>query len=256
MIALLKKEMKEVLRTYRVWAVPVLFLFVGLSAPASAKFLPEILKTQIDQLQAQGVTIKLSKLGAGAAYDAYFKNLTQIGLLAVILFSMNLISEEKARGILALIVTKPVSRTRIVLAKWLVHGGWSIFSLVIGAGGCYLYTLGLFGKASFAPFAAANLVMAVYVLLIFSLTLAASAVLRSQVAVGVVSLAGFSVFSLMSFFNRTLADYSPAALNDLAVKIAKNQAALSDALWPAIVTLALAGILLAGGIFIFKRLEL
>ena len=253
MRAFLKKELKEILKTYRLWAVPVVFLFMGLSAPATTKFLPEMLKPQ---LQAQGISITLPKLGAVGAYQAYFKNLTQIGLLAVILFSMSLVSEEKARGVLAQVVTKPIGRPDIVLAKWLVHGGWFVISLAIGAISCYFYTVGLFGKAPAAAFAGANFIFAVYILFIFSLTLAASAVLRSQVAASVVSLAGFSALSLLSFFSSWSARYSPASLNDHAVNLVLGRAGLVDAIWPMLVTVALGAALLAGGIFIFDRQEL
>lgn len=241
------------LKTYRLWAVPVLFLFLDLMAPASTKFLPEVL---LPQMKAQGITITLPKMGAVAAYQAYFKNLTQIGLLAVILFSMSLISEEKANGVLAQVVTKPISRPDIIFAKWLVHGAWFLVSLIVGSISCYYYTAGLFGKAPAAAFAEANLIFAVYILFIFTLTLAASAVLRSQVAAGVVSLAGFSASSLLSFFSRWSARYSPASLHDHAVSVVLGRAGLIDAAWPMLVTAALGAALLAGGIFIFDRQEL
>lgn len=253
MRTLLRKEAKEIWRTYRVWAIPVVFLFIGFSAPASTKFLPELLKPQ---LQAQGISITMPKLGAVAAYQAYFKNLTQIGLLAVILFSMGLISEEKTSGIMAQIVTKPVSRRAIVVSKWLVHGAWFVLSLVLGAVGCFFYTAGLFGKAPAGSFALANLVYVVYLVLIFTLTLAAGAALRNQVAVSVVGLMGFSALSLVSFFSKTLADYSPAALSGLASSLVSNQARSIDALAPAVIALVLAGGLLAAGVFVFDRQEL
>lgn len=253
MKAFLKKEIKEILKTYRIWAIPVIFLFLGFSAPATTKFLPEIMTPQ---LKAQGITITMPKPDAIAAYQAYFKNLAQMGLLAVILFTMSLVSEEKARGILAQVVTKPVGRPAIVTAKWLVHGAWLLISMIVGAAGCYLYTLGLFEKASFQVFAYANLVFAFYLLFIFSLTLAASTVLRSQVAAAGVSLGGFFAVSLLVLFNDTLARYSPPALNDVAVKIISGDAHLIDAVWPILTTIIFAGLLLAGGIYLFDRQEL
>ncbi len=253
MSAFLKKDIREILKTYRLWAIPVIFLFIGISAPASTKFLPAIMKPQ---LEAQGITLVLPELGAVAAYQAYFKNLTQIGLLAVILFTMGLVSEERGRGILAQVAAKPVSRRSIVAAKWVVHGAWFFLCLALGAVACYLYTIALFNGAPLLAFAKANLVFAAYLIFIFSLTLAASTVLQSQVAAGAASLVGFSIVSLASFFSRTLARYSPAALNTAADKIVAGQAELGAAARPAATALVLAIILIAGAVAVFDRQEL
>jgi len=251
--AFLRKEFKEIYRTYRLWAIPVIFLFMAFSAPASAKFLPDFLKTQ---MEAQNITIKLPDPTAVQSFQAYFKNLTQIGLLAVILLSMGLTAEEKSQGILAQVVTKPVRRPDIIWAKWLVHGGWYLLSMAIGAVGCYLYTLGLFGKADLGGFMLANGVFALYLVLIFSVTVAAGAAARTQGVAGGLGLAGFVIFSTLPVFGGGLQHYSPGALSDLAFKLASGSGHISDAFWPTIVTVAAIVLLLIGGISIFDRQEL
>src|SRR3990172_4419664 len=195
MNAFLLKEIKEITKTHRLWAVPLFFLFLGLSAVAATEFLPDILKSQ---LQPQNISIKLPEPDAVQAFQTYFKNLTQVGLVMVILMSMGLVSEEKARGILAQILAKPVSRAAIVAAKGLVPGGWVIICLAAAAAGSYVYALGLFGRADAARFVLANLVFALYLILIFSLTLAASAAARGQGAAAAAALAGFIVLSVAS----------------------------------------------------------
>ena len=253
MKAFLAKETKEIIKTYRVWVIPVIFLFIGFSAPASAKFMPEILNSQ---LESQNVIVKLPEPSAAQAFSQYFKNLTQIGLLAVILLSAGLIAEEKTSGVLVQVVSKPIKRSVIVVAKWLVHGCWLIFSFAFGALGCYLYTVALFGHVKVSHFLAANLIFLLYMILIFSLSVAASAALRSQIAAGGVALAGFFFLTIIGAFDQSYVRNSPAALSDLAYKAISKPIAFSEVLWPVSATLVSVATLLALGIMIFERQEI
>lgn len=109
-MAYFKKELLSIVKTYRIWVIPSIFLFFALMSPPVAKFAPEIIKTALPK----GLTLKIPPPTILDAFAQYAKNLTQIGILAVILLSMGLVSEEKAKGTLQLVVTKPVSRANVV----------------------------------------------------------------------------------------------------------------------------------------------
>jgi ABC-2 type transport system permease protein len=250
--ALLKKEVKELFRTYRFWVLPAVFLFIALSAPVSAKFLPEILSSQLEQ---QNIKLILPEPSAAEAFQAYFKNLIQIGLPAVVLLSMGLVAQEKAGGVLTQVMAKPVGRWAVVLSKWVVHGIWFELSLAVAAAGCYLYTLFLFGRADAGSFVVANLLFAPYLLLIFSLTLSASAVFDNPITAGLLAFGGFFGVSLLPLFGGFWARYSPAALSDAAYKTIAGQAVAPNAVGPLIVAVGLVVVLLAGGILLFNRKE-
>lgn len=252
-LAFVKKEIKEIARTYRWWLVPLIFLFIGLSAPASAKFLPDILK---GQLEAQDIKIQLPEPSAVEAYAQYSKNLIQIGALAVILLTMGLISEEKAKGVLAQVLTKPVKRSAVITSKFIVHGVFLILSLAIGAVGGYLYTLGLFKGADLVDFIQGNLALALYTLLIFTVTLLYSVLLPNQIMAGGLSLLTLFALSLSTAINRFFEEYTPAGLPGLADKFLKNSADFSLVLWPAVGALFLMAILTAAAAAIFKQQEL
>ncbi len=253
MTALIKKEVIEIVRTHRLWSIPALFLFLGLSAPATTWFLPAILESQ---LQGQDVLIKLPEPSEIEAFQAYFKNMIQIGMLAVILFSMGLISEEKSTGVLGMVVTKPVRRSALLLSKWLVHGSWLTSSLVLGAGSCYLYTLALFGEAHLARFALANLVFGVYMVLMFTLTIAASAIFSKPIGAGGAALSAFFTLSLLPSLSSWLRDTSPGALSNLAVTGVRETLSLADAIVPISSSVFLAALALIGAGLSFKRQEL
>ena len=252
MIAFLKKEFKEIFKTYRLWVIPLIFLLIGLSSPASAKFLPDLLE---GQLKAEGVVLKLPEPSDFEAFVQYFKNLTQLGLIATILLSAGLISDEKAKGILAQVVTKPVSRPAIVLAKWLAQGSWLILSFIVGAVSCYLYTLALFDQASASRFLYANVFYLPYLLLIFSLSLAISAAMRSQIATTLIAFVGFFLISITATLGQNFARYSPAYLVNLSHKALSKSVSFSEAAWPITTTTSLIAIFLIFGIWVFNRQE-
>lgn len=249
---LIKKEFREVYRTYRIWVVPALFLFFGLSAPVSAKFLPEIAKAQ---LEAQKIAIDFPQPGILDAYSQYLKNLAQLGVLAVILLSMGLVGEERARGILAQILTKPLSRSAVVLSKFVAHGSFLAGCAFLGALAGYLYTLALFGGGHPVRFLGATLAFTVYLLVVFCVTLLLTVVWRSQILAGGAALLAMLALSLATVASRFLERYSPAGLPSLAEKFVKGNASFSTAAVPLLTSVLTIAVLLALAVLVFRRQE-
>ena len=138
---LLRKELLESIRTLRLPVVAGLFLFVGLSSPVLARYLPEII--ELAGGEQLGV-IEIPTPTAADAVDQLVKNLAQFGALTAILLAMGLVASEKDRGTAAFILTKPVSRRAFLGAKLaaltVVLGGSTVVAAVAG----WIYTALLF----------------------------------------------------------------------------------------------------------------
>ena len=98
--AYLKKEFREIGKTYKIYVIPIVFLVLGLMSPIIAKIAPDLVKS----LAGSGseVIIQLPPSTAVDAYLQLFKNFNQIGILVVLIiyrFSMG----EKSRGTALLI---------------------------------------------------------------------------------------------------------------------------------------------------------
>ena len=91
---LLRKELLESIRTFRLPVVAGLFLFVGLSSPVLARYLPEII--ELAGGEQLGV-IEIPTPTATDAVDQLVKNLAQFGALTAILLAMGLVASEKDR---------------------------------------------------------------------------------------------------------------------------------------------------------------
>src|SRR5450759_639652 len=109
-----RKEVREILRTWRIWVLPGILLFFALTGPVLAKFTPEIVGALAgDQLSG----FKIPTPTYLDAYTQWIKNLSQIALFALIIMYGSVISSETKSGTAVLVLTKPVSRTAFVIAK-------------------------------------------------------------------------------------------------------------------------------------------
>ncbi len=251
-MAFLKKEFLGILKTYRIWVIPAIFLFFGLMSPPIAKLAPEIVKSALPK----GVNLQIPPPTILDSFGQYLKNLAQLGILAVILLSMSLVSEEKSKGTLQLVITKPVSRTTVVVSKFIAQNILILSSMIVAAAVCYLYSIAIFRDGKLVEFAQANLLFIVYFLLIITIAIFFSTILSNQVAAGGLSIIAFAILSILPILHRFFDKYSPAALTGIANKIVLGQATISQAGWPMIASLILVAILLFLGIFIFNRQEL
>jgi len=252
-LAFLKKEFKEIIKTYRIWVIPLIFLFFGMLSPIVVKILPDLFKSQ---LKSQGIVINIPPQTAVDSFIQYFKNLSQVGTLAIILFTMGLMSEEKSRGTLTLIVTKPISRAWIVMSKFIAQTVIILVSMIIGGIICYIYTIFLFKKVSFNNFALGTLDYAAYMILIISITLFFSTIFANQIAGGGLSLVALIILSLLPGITKSLAKYSPGSLTNQANDIVSGKATISVSFWPMVISLILVFVLLSVSVMIFQRQEL
>lgn len=191
---LLKKELKEQLRSYKLIIVCAVFVLFGFAMPLSIKYLPELVKLAGDE----GVKIEFPAPTAVQALQEYARNMVQIGVLVAVLVTMGAIAREREQATAAMTLTKPVSRGAFVLAKLLAVSTTFALAVAVGAFACYLYTLVLFGEANGVGFLALNLLMGLFFVVCLSITLLCSSFFKNQLAAGGVALVAIIVLSLLS----------------------------------------------------------
>lgn len=203
---LLKKELREQLSTHKLTVIVAAFVALGLISPLTAKMLPELLKSAASEM-----TVSLPTPTAVVAMDQYLKNLTQMGLLLIVLTAMGAVAGERERGTAAIVLCKPVSRAAFLAAKFIAHAAVIAIGLALGALASYYYTMVLFERPDPSAFAVANALLGVYLLVLLSITLLASAILKSPLAAGGLSLGLAIAISLVGTIPG-VAPYSPTGL--------------------------------------------
>jgi ABC-2 type transport system permease protein len=203
---LIKKELKEQLKTYRFLIVAGVFLFFGLSTPLLVKYLPQLV-----ELAGEDIIIELPPPTALQALQEYSENTFQIGILVVLLVTMGAVAREREHGTAQMVLSKPVDRGAFVGAKLV---GISLSFLVafgLASAASYIYTVMLLGEADVAAFLALNLLLGLFFITAIAVTLLFSSLFKNQLAAGgvaLVVLVGQAVLTQVPW----IGDYMPAAL--------------------------------------------
>lgn len=148
---LFKKEARGHLRTYRLLIVVAVFFVFGLGTPLLLKYLHAL-------LPSEDVSIVLPEFTSIDAVKEYIDSLGQVGLIAAILVAMGSVARERESGTAAMTLSKPVGCGTFIAAKLATLAVTFGIGIAVGAIGCYIYTVILFGNPGGLSFFAANLV--------------------------------------------------------------------------------------------------
>ena len=253
---LLRKELLESIRTFRLPIVAGLFLFTGLSSPVLARYLPEIIELAGGD---QFGVVEIPTPTAVDAVDQLVKNLAQFGALAAILLAMPLVSGEKDRGTAAFILTKPVTRRAFLLAKLaglaVVLGASTILAVMAG----WIYTAILFEPLPLIGWLWLAFLVGLWLFAFAALTFAGSVVTGSTAAaagIGFVALLGLGIVSAIP----GLGKFTPGGLLGPATELAANTVSLSqlgtNLVYPVVATVVLIAAAIAVSAWSFGRREL
>ncbi|RDU23660.1 ABC transporter permease [Anaerosacchariphilus polymeriproducens] len=118
--AFLKKENMELIRSGRLALLLLLFVLFGIMNPAIAKMTPWLIKMMASSLENTGLLITEIKVDAMTSWTQYYKNIGML-LIIFVLFVSNTLTKEYQKGTLILVLTKGLSRFKVVLAKTVVN---------------------------------------------------------------------------------------------------------------------------------------
>lgn len=249
--AFLIKELQEISRTWRIWVIPGMVVFFAVSSPVIAMLAPKLISSMA---QAQpGVSIVLSPATWQDAYSQFLKNLTQVGLIAVVITGAGAVSGERASGTAILTLTKPLTRAAFVLAKIVSQSALLVVSATLGTVLCALVTQALFGRVPALPLAHGVLLWLAYGLLLVTVMTCFSAAFGARGAAAGAGLAFFFLGLLAGIWAPTVR-YTFVGLLSAAGKVVAGQDAATS--WPLVTAGILAVISTALALQLFERQEL
>ena len=119
LIAFIKKEIMEQLRSGKLMLLGILFVLFGIMNPAIAKITPWLLETMADSLAESGMIVTEVTVSAMDSWVQFFKNIP-MGLIAFVLIEGNIFTKEYDSGTLVLSLTKGLERFKVVVCKTIV----------------------------------------------------------------------------------------------------------------------------------------
>ncbi len=243
----LHKEITENLRTYKSQILIAVFLLLGIISPLLAKLLPEI----IGSIGLDGLAIALPEPTALDAWTQFFHNVSQMGLLCMVILFSGLMANELAHGTLINLLAKGLSRTTVILAKFASASLQWTLAYLLCLGTCALYTafywsaslhhgwlvfggLWLFGELLIA-------------LMIFGGTLSSSFYGSLSLCAGAIIL-----FTLLSLFPDAVS-LNPLSLTSSTQALLTNSQSITYYLPAYGITAVLIASFLLGSIWLFKK---
>jgi len=214
---LLRKELREQLRTNRMIAVCAVFVIFGSVSPLTDRYMKQL----FDAIGTEGggMSFVVPPPSLAGAAGQILKNLSQFGIICALLLAMGTVAWEKDRGTAGMILTKPASRAAFLAAKLIAISMTLGVATVLGTAFSFGYVLLLYPE----PFALAGYVeMAAllwWMLVGFAaITMLGSTLTRSAIAAAGIGLVALLVFGILAQLP-VIGDYMPTSLGKIAADL-------------------------------------
>lgn len=249
--AFLRKERTEIRRTWRLWVIPGMLVFFGVTSPLIAAITPALVESMA--ASQPGVVIRIPPPTVFDAYAQFIKNLDQFVLIAIVIAGAGIVSGERASGTAILALTKPLSRGAFVAAKILSQLVLLVVATALGTVACIAMTAVVFDGADTARLVRAVALWLLYGSLLVVVMTLFSAAFRSRGAAAGAGLAFYFLALLASA-------WGPAARYSFVGMFGVIRAALSGAPvaagWPVVTAMVAIIVGAMAAMRIFERQEL
>jgi ABC-2 type transport system permease protein len=209
MKTLFLKELVEQWRTWKLVILLAVFLISGLISPVLAKYTP-VLLSSIPDLPT-GFADLIPEPTVNDAVTQYTKNINQFGILLVIVLNMGAVVQEKERGTVEMLLTKPVRRSAVILSKWTTSALVIVIGILIAGIGCALYTALLFEPLPPREYFFLNLLLTLNLTVYMSIALLASTIAKTQTIAAALAFGGLATLLILGAIPR-VNEYSPGKL--------------------------------------------
>lgn len=229
MRTLLFKEWREQWRTWRGVILIAVLVISGLISPLLAYYTPALLRS-VPGMPA-GFADLIPDPTTADAVGQYLKNVSQFGVLLIVILAMGSVAQEIERSTAAMLLARPVRRSALVLSKWLVWSAVLALGLALSALLAAAYTWILFEPLPLLGFIQLNLLLFIFLDVFLTVTLLASSLARTQAMAAGAAFGGLALLLVLSSLPR-VGDFMPNKLNAWGVALALGgQVSAWGALW-------------------------
>lgn len=211
MIDFLKKELLEFIRTPKLIILGSLFVFFSIIGPLTAKYLNELIAafaTDIDVLFPDPTYVQ--------SWEQFYSNMTSIVLIVLIIMVAGIVSGEKAKGSIDLVLTKRLTRRGFILAKCIAS--FMLFTLLYGVALLIhiYYTHVLFDRVFYENVWLS--ILSIYMLGIFfiSFSILMSILIKSTTHAALLAFFAYAVFNILTLLS-DLNTYNPMGALPIAL---------------------------------------
>ncbi|OPJ64635.1 ABC transporter permease [Clostridium oryzae] len=250
-LAFTKKEFTEYIRTYKALILISVFFVFGIISPVAAKMMPKLMSG----VPIEGITITIPNPTSIDAYSQFFKNMTQMGLIVMLLIFSGTLSQELSRGTLINMLSKGLRRRTVILSKFTASFTLWTVSYAVSAITCYGYTIYLFKNSNIS-----NLFFSLFCLWLFGCFTLSVIFISSTLTYGnfgglILTAVILGVMLILNVFPK-LEKFNPITLASDNLGLLKGTVKTTDLSITIWLTLVLTIILLVSSIVAFNKKKL
>lgn len=216
-LAFSKKELIEHIKDYKILILFSIFFAIGILSPLTSKLLPQILKI----IKTTDIQISFPTPTFIDAYTQLFKNITQIGFIAILLMLNGNMSNEISKGTLINLLSKGLSRNIVIFSKLFISTIIWTLSFLISTITTYIYTLFLFGNHSIKGLVLSCFCIWTFGILIITLVLFLSILIRPYYGGLLLSFSSLALLFLINLIPK-IKNFNPLYLVTNNIEIMKN----------------------------------
>lgn len=244
----IKKEFIESIKTKRFLIAEIIFVLFGLMNPLLAKLMPKIIGSTLPKSASAAIPAPTSL----DSWTQFFKNMTQLGLIILVILFCDIVSHELANGYLINFLTKGLSRWVVVLSKQLLV--WFVWTISLIT--TFLVTVG-YTNYYFNDHLSRHLFQAVFALWLFGLLLMTVVVTGSTVSAsgmkGLLITGGFYALGMFSTVFTGFKKINPFSLINQNMQFLQGKQSLGEYGVALAITVILMLIGLAISLILFNR---
>ncbi|WP_054026797.1 ABC transporter permease [Bacillus sp. FJAT-28004] len=213
-IVMAQKELLELMRSFKLLWVPLVFILLGIMQPVSTYFMPVILE-KAGSLP-DGTVIDMPKPLGTEVLAQTLQQFGTLGVLVLVLVCMGAVSGERISGAASLILVKPISVISYISSKWTAMVLLTWGSFIAGYLASWYYTGLLIGEVPIDKVFNSLLIYGLWLTFVVTITLLFSSLLRSPAAAAFSALGGTVLLSLLTGLFPKVLGWSPGALSGFA----------------------------------------
>lgn len=248
--AFLKKEIVEIIKTPKLIIITSVFLFFAIIGPLTAKYMNELI-----QMFASDIEINFPEPTHLESWEQFYSNITSISMIVFLIMTTGIVSSEKNKGSIYLVLTKNVTRTTFILSKLLASILLFSFVFMTSLLISWYYTWILFDQVMYEGVLLS--VLSIYMLGIFFSCLAVllSTLLKSSTHAALIAFAIYAVLNILTILS-DINPYNPAGASTLSLNFLRNATEINHLWINIIITLILSILISMISIGRFNRQEL
>lgn len=250
-VVMMQKELLELVRSFKLLWVPLVFVLLGIMQPVSTYYLPLLL--ELAGHLPEGAVIEIPKPVGSEVLAETLQQFGTLGVLVLVLAGMGTVSGERNSGAASLILVKPISVLSFIGSKWTVMLLLSWVSLIAGYLASWYYTGLLIGDVPFAKFFNSLCIYGLWLSFVMTMTVFFSTLLRSPGAAAFSTLGVSVTLSLLAGIFPKQLGWSPGAISGLAYSsVTAGIVNVSRFEWAIALTFALIAAAIAASVWLLR----